>query len=558
MKRKIFVRACSLAVCALVLFSLAACGREAEQVRVTAAPALTPDPMLSTPAPQLPSEETQKTILKNKQALWAFNSEYESPWFYTFTDLDHNGRLEVIAACTQGSGFFTYARMYEVTADGTGIENCYHKDVQIEGPDDWPEITVESLPCCYDRAADRWYYLCENVTRDGAARYYSSWNALCLKNGVAEWEPLAYKETVWDENGNEIVTCTNAQGAPVSAQEYDSAAARRFPGTESSTLSLNWTRVDNPASPPQPQTAADPVPAPVQTVAPPVITKNPTSESLAAGGKTWFIAHAQNAASITWQFMGPDGAAYTIEQAMAMHPGLVLQALEGDTVAVSNVPASADGWGMRARFDGPGGSVYSDTAFLRVKDYARVYGGIIENYRVAFRNGYNTDTSYMWEHGLSEMASASSGVGYALTDLDGNGIPELIIAPTGDPFYPNNVIYCLYTLVNDVPIQLAVSQARDRYYLLADDRILNEGSGGAAYSTVTALRVQGDMTVEEEMLFTWPDEGTDMQSVGYYFRNGHAETLPGDGSVRLTDQEFSQALSMMESAVCTPQLTAIW
>ena len=32
-----------------------------------------------------------------------------------------------------------------------------------------------------------------------------------------------------------------------------------------------------------------------------IITKNPTSEALAAGGNTWFVAHAENAQTLTWQ-----------------------------------------------------------------------------------------------------------------------------------------------------------------------------------------------------------------------------------------------------------------
>ena len=43
----------------------------------------------------------------------------------------------------------------------------------------------------------------------------------------------------------------------------------------------------------------------------PSITKNPTSEAIAIGGKTWFIAHADNATSLTWEMV--------IQTAMCIH-----------------------------------------------------------------------------------------------------------------------------------------------------------------------------------------------------------------------------------------------
>ena len=104
-------------------------------------------------APSVIPEEQQKQLIMDNYLLWAYTEPWDSPWFYTFTDLDHNGRLEVLAAVTEGTGIFTYVHFYEVTADGSGIENCYHANEEIEGPDDWPEIILEALPCYYDVAS---------------------------------------------------------------------------------------------------------------------------------------------------------------------------------------------------------------------------------------------------------------------------------------------------------------------------------------------------------------------------------------------------------------------
>ena len=201
-------------------------------------------PAAETPlAPQLPSVEEQRSILEANRSFWAFDEgDYAPDWYYTFTDLDHNGLLEVISASTQGSGIFTYAHYYEVLPDGSGVKNLYHANVEIEGPDDWPEIIRDSLPCWHDSAADRYYYVCANDVRDGAAHSMSQLVALCLKDGVAEWEYLASVDIQWTEAGEQR-TYLDGAGNPISEQDFDSAVARRFAGMEQTELKLKWTAV---------------------------------------------------------------------------------------------------------------------------------------------------------------------------------------------------------------------------------------------------------------------------------------------------------------------------
>ena len=190
-----------------------------------------------------PSVEEQRRLLEENRSLWAFDEgEYAPDWYYTFTDLDHNGLPEVISASTQGSGIFTYAHFYEVLPDGSGVKNLYHADLAVEGPDDWPEIIRDSLPCYYDRATDHYYYVCANDVRDGAAHGMTQLAALCLKDGVAEWEYLAAMDVQWTEAG-EQTSYTDGAGNPISEQEYDSAVERRFAGMEQTELTLDWIAV---------------------------------------------------------------------------------------------------------------------------------------------------------------------------------------------------------------------------------------------------------------------------------------------------------------------------
>ena len=536
-----------------MLAALTACGGapapagSAEQPEPTAAAA---DGAAAPEAEQFRlSPEEQKQILEANRELWEFKDYYNSPWYYAFTDLDHNGRLEVIAATTQGSGIYTYGNLWEVLPDGSGVGNSWHENVEIEGPDDWPEVILESLPCYYDASSDRYYYPCEGITRSGYNYQYYAWYALCLKDGVAEWEFLASKAVEWLNEGQTMkLTCEDAQGNPITEQEYDTAVERRFAGMEKTELSLDWTTVEIPWE--------EEVTSIFQEGPAVVITKNPTSETISVGGKTWFIAHADNAVSLTWQLLDPNGAVYSLEEVMQRHPGLSLQALEGDTLAVSNVPISLNGWGIQAVFDGEGNVAVTEPAYLYVGEFVSAYNRIIDAYRTAYSSGRSKDNEYLWGQGLSEMTAYSSGVGYALKDLDKNGVPELIIAGMGTEDFSDRMVYDLYTLVNGVPVNLATSYARMRYYMRTDNTLMYEGSGGASYTYITLERVNGSTMEETEMVFTDYDSANN--ATVFYSQQGHSDTFPSEKSVRITEDEFFDRWEQWKSGVYIPPLTTIF
>lgn len=96
------------------------------------------------------------------------------------------------------------------------------------------------------------------------------------------------------------------------------------------------------------------------------------------------------------------------------------------------------------------------------------------------------------EAGLGrDTNEALSAIGYTLYDVDGNGIEELIIADTGEGVWDNRIML-MYTMHDDNPVLLIDGWARNMYYLLSDNTIYNEGSGGAAYTVIATYRMAED------------------------------------------------------------------
>ena len=288
-----------------------------------------------------------------------------------------------------------------------------------------------------------------------------------------------------------------------------------------------------------------------------VITKNPTSESVNEGGKTWFIAHADNAESLTWIVTDPQGREYGLTDAMNANAGLKLQALEGDTLALTDIPLSFDGWSVQAQFSAKGGSVRTNPATVHVSNFAGAYQTVIKKYADAYSSGNNT-MEYALGNGLSEMIADSSKAGYCLKDLDKDGVPELIIAGIDDPYY-RNILYAVYTLDNGNPVELLVSRARSRWYLLSDNRLFNEGSSGAAYSSFELFSKSGSSLVLSQGLSTY--NNIDEPDGSKYY----VTTVTGDEgyadyskySSTMTPDEAAAYITGLEQFVWLPDLTPL-
>lgn len=305
-----------------------------------------------------------------------------------------------------------------------------------------------------------------------------------------------------------------------------------------------------PTAPPTP--APTPVPTPVPTPAPTpaptpipaiVITKHPSSETVSPGGGTWFITKAENETQITWEVFSPDGTMYSLQQAMSAHSGLVLEALPEDTLALRNIPSSFSGWSVRARYDGPGGTATTERATVTVRT---AYETVIETYRTVHRTGKGNI-----EYGISELVNDYHFLGYTISDIDGNGVNELILASDGNNDFPN-VIYEIYTLQNGNAVSITKSAARSRYFMLNDGRFLLEGSSGAAFSNWDTFIFNGYSLAISEQIWT-TDQPHELSDAAPYYYYGGAY---GEGSPATHDAAAGM-IADWESKIYLPALTPI-
>ena len=115
---------------------------------------------------------------------------------------------------------------------------------------------------------------------------------------------------------------------------------------------------------------AEPVP-PEETFEynnPVTVTKSPTGETVMAGGRTDFVARADNCTDITWHFISPDDSMNLtgIEAVMYLNGKASFYELNTERLTLTDISAEMDGWKFQAEFAGNGGPVFSECAVLNV------------------------------------------------------------------------------------------------------------------------------------------------------------------------------------------------
>ena len=413
----------------------------------------------------------------------------------------------------------------------------------------------DTLPCYYDSSSGIYYYVCEDLQKASPTESVYTLRAFYSRSGEIRTRTLATRTVFTSVTGQSYTVYRDISGNGITESDYAGYADRYFSNCTLVTVSPDGGSVTpvQPAPTAPVVTVVTPIPTPAPTPAPtptnysgpaPVVTKNPTNESLSVGGTTWFIAHAVNATRLTWQAVSPDGLVYTLAEALSIHPGLSLENEANDTLAVRNVPFSLNGWGFRARFEGPGGVALSSVAYIFVADYVTAYQGILNAYRAAYQVGGHT-AQYASDHGLSVMIAHSSHVGYAFKDLDKDGTPELLIAGLSTDNTARSLVYEIYALVNGTPRRMAVSTKNDRYYLCTDNTILNSGSEGpASYSIVYRYGNDRISPLDSYISYT-----AGSPKDGFYYQSGSYSPEPRPGDTPLSESVFRAAVREREAKV---------
>ncbi|MCM1543500.1 MAG: hypothetical protein NC121_19920 [Blautia sp.] len=170
---------------------------------------------------------------------------------------------------------------------------------------------------------------------------------------------------------------------------------------------------------------------------------------------------------------------------------------------------------------------------------ASIYGGILDMFYYRILEGWDCteDVSYMFYWGYTSVETLSDA-GYAMMDLDGNGVPELLVSTVEDA--AGGLIFDLYTYVDGEVIHAATSGERYCYYLCEDNTIYYRASSGASNSTQISYSVDADTGLLHPEGIVAFDQYGDKDSPWFYGTQDHydrADGLDFDAMTHITEEE---------------------
>ena len=158
-----------------------------------------------------------------------------------------------------------------------------------------------------------------------------------------------------------------------------------------------------------------------------------------------------------------------------------------------------------------------------------------------------------------DTGSALDSVGYALEDMSGDGVPELLIGAItrrdGQLAYGSE-IFALYACADGVPALTFEGWARSRHYTMGGGAFFYQGSGGAMFSLfgAYALAPDGSRLVCEDLYFTQEKTGTPEEIVLYHNRTGSMDPAESE-ELAIPEEQFWQLEAALESRVREIALT---
>ena len=132
------------------------------------------------------------------------------------------------------------------------------------------------------------------------------------------------------------------------------------------------TPIPTPAATPEPTPAPTPTPVLKEKLPPepgcPIVTKDPTDETVKEGGSCWFVTHQDKANLARWRFLSPDGTTdIQFDEIGDRFPGLKVLQGEYDSMKLLNIPYELNGWHFYCRFSNKVGSTDSGIATITVE-----------------------------------------------------------------------------------------------------------------------------------------------------------------------------------------------
>ena len=180
--------------------------------------------------------EYQLNVILNNKNLWYKDTEFEK-YSYAVTDLDQNGRIEIVSSICQGTGIYTYTTIYEVNENGDRLSLCESNLTEYDFSQ--ADIIKNNWKVFYDKFNNQYHYIFDDLTKVGMTEYYENKRDFCLSNGKISERYLVRKTTLY-ENEVPNITYTDFNNNVINEKEYNNFEDEYFNIYEKMMVNIEW------------------------------------------------------------------------------------------------------------------------------------------------------------------------------------------------------------------------------------------------------------------------------------------------------------------------------
>ena len=241
-------RICILICFCMIVGLFGACGTENEAHASVSVfdPVGTEDaqPAETSTQPEEPvlSTADQVALIARERGLWLPDEEwYFQPYSYAITDLNQNGRVEILVSCCQGTDIFTLTDVFEVSENGDSLIRCNNS--QGEGASQ-ADLIVSKAPVYYNAEENSYTYLFYDYMRSGWAWNGEEARAVTLLEGQLVEQLIAGMFNEYDEEANCTSEYYRADGASIDEAAYQTAVAEYFKECVEMEALFAWQNID--------------------------------------------------------------------------------------------------------------------------------------------------------------------------------------------------------------------------------------------------------------------------------------------------------------------------
>lgn len=185
----------------------------------------------------------QLGLIADALATWSAPTEYPEPSAYMVTDLDQNGRLELIATVCTGTGSTSFNQYYQVSQEGNSLELIRVVRTHSELTPDW--YLEETMDVFYDDNTHTYYYDVSDLWKDGSTcTYFSNFGWWIENDTVYTAMYRQEQDRINDEGFNRTTSYWSGKNENITKEQFDALGSAYFEGMAEMQAVFHWFYFD--------------------------------------------------------------------------------------------------------------------------------------------------------------------------------------------------------------------------------------------------------------------------------------------------------------------------